>query len=75
MDNRGEKMRSRILEEVNNFRDENGFSPTVREIGRLVGLSSSSTVYYHLAVLEELGKIQKSPNTARSITVKNNIRG
>lgn len=70
MDNRGEKMRYKILKEVNTFIDENGFSPTVREIGSLVGLRSSSSVFYHLEILEELGKIKKHPNISRSIIVK-----
>jgi repressor LexA len=41
-----------ILEFVNTHVDEQGYPPTVREIGQAVGLTSPSTVHAHLARLE-----------------------
>ena len=44
-----------ILEFVNQFVQENGFAPSVREIGAAVGLSSTASVSYHLRQLQSKG--------------------
>ena len=44
-----------ILDFVNDFIRENGFAPSVREIGAAVGLSSTASVSYHLHQLQEKG--------------------
>ena len=44
-----------ILEFVNTFVQENGFAPSVREIGAAVGLRSTASVSYHLQQLQEKG--------------------
>ena len=44
-----------ILEFVNSFVQENGFAPSVREIGAAVGLRSTASVSYHLQQLQEKG--------------------
>lgn len=46
-----------------------GYPPSVREIGRAVGLSSSSTVHGHLAQLEEKGYIRRDPTKPRAIEI------
>ncbi len=46
-----------ILEFVNRFVQENGFAPSVREIGAAVGLRSTASVSYHLQQLQEKGQI------------------
>ena len=40
---------------VNQFIQENGYSPSVREIGAAVGLRSTASVSYHLQALQEKG--------------------
>lgn len=45
----------RILDFVNQFVQENGFAPSVREIGAAVGLRSTASVSYHLHQLQEKG--------------------
>ena len=47
-----------ILEFVNAFVQENGFAPSVREIGAAVGLRSTASVSYHLQQLQEKGFLQ-----------------
>ena len=47
-----------IMEYVNQFIQENGFSPSIREIGAAVGLRSTASVSYHLQALQEKGLIQ-----------------
>jgi len=44
-----------ILDFVNQFVQENGFAPSVREIGAAVGLSSTASVSYHLQQLQAKG--------------------
>ena len=49
-----------ILDYVNKFLQENGYSPSIREIGEAVGLRSTASVSYHLKALEEKGLLQAS---------------
>ena len=44
-----------ILEFVNSFMQENGFAPSVREIGAAVGLNSTASVSYQLQQLQQKG--------------------
>jgi repressor LexA len=46
---------------------KNGYPPTVREIGKFLGLSSPATTQVHLANLEEKGYIKKGGNKSRAI--------
>ena len=47
-----------IVDYVNQFVQENGYSPSVREIGEAVGLRSTASVSYHLQALQEKGLLQ-----------------
>ena len=47
-----------ILDFVNQFIQENGFAPSVREIGAAVGLRSTASVSYHLQQLQAKGLLQ-----------------
>ena len=47
--------RDRVLWFIRNC----GYSPTVRDIGRAVGLKSPSSVQKHLAALEHDGQIRR----------------
>ena len=44
-----------ILEFVNAFVQENGYAPSIREIGEAVGLRSTASVSYHLQQLQAKG--------------------
>ncbi len=46
-----------------------GFPPTVRDIGKAVGLHSSSTVHAHLGALEAKGFIRRDPSKPRALEV------
>ena len=48
---------------------EQGYPPSVREIGEAVGLQSPSTVHFHLKHLEEAGVIEKCAGKGRAITL------
>jgi len=51
------------------FCRDKGFPPTMREIGRAIGLSNVSAVRGHLAALEKKGYIAKESDKARSIRI------
>ena len=51
-----------ILDYVNQFIQENGYAPSVREIGAAVGLRSTASVSYHLQQLQQKGLLQ-APNS------------
>ena len=50
-----------IMDYVNHFIQENGYAPSVREIGAAVGLRSTASVSYHLQQLQQKGLLQ-APN-------------
>ncbi len=57
----------RILEVIRAFTAEQGYPPSVREIGERVGLSSSSTIHAHLKALERHGMISRDPTKPRAL--------
>lgn len=59
----------RFLEFIRKFRDEHGYSPSVREIAHGLGLSSPSSVKKMLDRLQDKGAIFRDSGTARSTTV------
>lgn len=63
----GTTMRRRILGEILLYTREQGYPPTVRELGAAVGLASKSTVVYHLRILQRQGLIVRAPRLARGI--------
>lgn len=60
-----EKIYNIIKEFINN----NGYAPTVREIGKLANLKSSQTVFTHLTNLENKGFITYEKNKSRTIRI------
>jgi repressor LexA len=46
---------------------KDGYPPTVREIGKVLGLSSPATIQVHLSNLEKKGYIKKDENKSRAI--------
>ena len=49
---------------------QQGYPPSVREIGEAVGLRSPSTVHFHLKNLEDAGLIEKGAGKGRAITLR-----
>ena len=62
-------MQRRIYEYIASCIREQGYPPSVREIGEAVGLKSPSTVHFHLKHLEEAGVIAKGAGKGRAITL------
>lgn len=59
----------RILEFISETVRDQGYPPTVREIGEAVGLTSSSSVHAQLANLERRGLLHKDPTKPRAMTL------
>lgn len=56
-----------ILKIVTEYIEENGYSPTVREICKIAGLNSPATVHQHLKLLKEKGYLKSDKNKQRTI--------
>jgi repressor LexA len=63
------KRQREIFDFVRTYGEEHGYPPTVRDIGKAIGLTSSSTVHAHLANLEKLGVLRRDPTKPRAIEV------
>ena len=59
---------------ITRYIEKEGISPTVREIGDIIGLSSSSTVHRHIKILEDEGYIKMKKDTPRSIRIMKDIK-
>jgi repressor LexA len=63
------KRQKEIFDFISRYLSRHGYPPTVREIGKAVGLHSSSTVHAHLAKLESLGLLKRDPSKPRAMEV------
>ncbi|MBI5105489.1 MAG: transcriptional repressor LexA [Solirubrobacterales bacterium] len=61
------KRQQEIFDFIKKYSAKYGYPPTVRDIGKAVGLASSSTVHAHLANLEKLGVLRRDPSKPRAI--------
>jgi len=61
------KRQQEIFDFIKRYSSEHGYPPTVRDIGKAIGLTSSSTVHAHLANLEKLGMIRRDPTKPRAL--------
>jgi repressor LexA len=61
------KRQQEIFDFIKRYSAKYGYPPTVRDIGKAVGLASSSTVHAHLANLERIGMLRRDPSKPRAI--------
>jgi repressor LexA len=61
------KRQQEIFDFIGKYSAKYGYPPTVRDIGKAVGLASSSTVHAHLANLEKIGLLRRDPSKPRAI--------
>ena len=69
------KRQQEIFDFIKQYSNKHGYPPTVRDIGKAVGLASSSTVHAHLANLERLGLLRRDPTKPRAIELLDRVRG
>ena len=63
------KRQQEIFDYIKRYGSQHGYPPTVRDIGKAIGLTSSSTVHAHLANLEKLGLVKRDPTKPRALEV------
>lgn len=56
-----------VYRHICEFREEHGYSPSVRELCRKTGIKSSSTMHTRLRTMEYLGMVRSDSGKARSI--------
>ena len=61
------KRQQEIFEFIKSYSSQHGYPPTVRDIGKAIGLTSSSTVHAHLSNLEKLGLLRRDPTKPRAL--------
>ena len=66
------KREKAILKFIEGQVSKNGYPPSVREIGKAVGLSSTATVHGYLAKLQEKGYIKKENQKGRTLKLLKN---
>ena len=64
----------RILDYVNQFVQEHGYAPSVREIGAAVGLRSTASVSYHIQALQDKGLLLSPDSKGRKRSIVTNVR-
>jgi len=64
-----------ILKFIERFQAENGFPPSIREIGENTSISSTSVVNYYLNQLEEMQYIERESNVSRGIRLMRTMEG
>ena len=65
---REEKL-TRVMDYIRKFQEENGYTPSVREIGQECNIKSTATVHTYLERLREKGYLTKTDRKKRSVTV------
>ena len=63
-----------IIDYVNQFIQENGYAPSIREIGEAVGLRSTASVSYHLRQLQAKGLLQTPDEKGRKRAISTGVR-
>jgi repressor LexA len=59
----------RMLEFIEKFSNQSGYPPSIREIGKAVGISSTSVVNYNLNRLVDEGYLDRDQNVSRGIRI------
>lgn len=69
------KRQQSILQFTRGYMDEHGRPPTIREIGKAVGINSTSVVNYNLGKLEEKGYLDRDPDVSRGLRLTEKAEG
>lgn len=71
---KGDKKLNEIYGYLQEFIDDNGFPPSVREIAAKFNIKSTSTVHYYLEKLKNSGLIEQSGNKKRAVAINKKNR-
>jgi repressor LexA len=67
------KRQQEIFDFIKRYSAKYGYPPTVRDIGKAVGLASSSTVHAHLSNLERIGLLRRDPTKPRALELLDRV--
>lgn len=59
----------KVMDYIRRFSEENGYTPSVREIGAYCGIKSTATVHSYIERLQEKGYLNKAENKKRAVTL------
>ena len=59
----------KVMDYIRRFSEENGYTPSVREIGAFCGIKSTATVHSYIERLQEKGYLNKAENKKRAVTL------
>ena len=59
----------RVMDYIRKFTEENGYTPSVREIGKECGIKSTATVHSYIEKLQNKGYLNKTDNKKRAVTI------
>lgn len=63
----------RMLDHIHDFMVKNGYPPSIRQIGKAVGISSTSVVNYNLNRLVDEGYLDRDQNVSRGIRLTDKL--
>lgn len=63
-----------VYKAIKNYIEENGYPPTVREIGKKVGLKSPASVQNHINKLKRKGYIENKNDMPRTLKIKKDLK-
>jgi repressor LexA len=69
------KRQQNILQFTRDYMVQHARPPTIREIGRAVGINSTSVVNYNLGKLEEKGYLDRDPDVSRGLRLTEKAGG
>ncbi len=64
-----EEKLNRVMDYIRKFTEENGYTPSVREIGKECGIKSTATVHSYIEKLQNKGYLNKTENKKRAVTI------
>lgn len=59
----------KVMDYIRKFTEENGYTPSVREIGKECGIKSTATVHSYIEKLQDKGYLSKTDNKKRAVTI------
>ena len=59
----------KVMDYIRKFSEENGYTPSVREIGKECGIKSTATVHSYIEKLQTKGYLNKTDNKKRAVTI------
>ena len=59
----------KVMDYIRKFSEENGYTPSVREIGKECGIKSTATVHSYIEKLQNKGYLNKTDNKKRAVTI------